>query len=106
MGLQVLDEQFRAAHGHLRLSVDLRENYALALLHFRESCGRGPQALLRDCIELVVIRAKASELSLSLDVIGDVSGCGLGCGFNVVVRRGEGRMAYSYLPSENEDPIC
>ena len=76
VGHQTLDEQFRAAHGHLRVCVDLRENYALALIHFRESCGRGPQALLRDCIELVVTRAKGSELSLSLDVIGDVSGCG------------------------------
>ncbi len=70
--LAAIDEQFTASRAHLHRAVDLQENYTHALLHFKGTCGRGSQALLKDCIEIVAVRAKGSRLSLCLDVVGEV----------------------------------
>ena len=43
-----------------------------ALTQFKESCGRGPQALLDECVVLLAARAKGSNLTLFLHVIGEV----------------------------------
>ncbi len=72
MDLPAIDEQFVASRAHLHRAVDLKEDYVYAILHFKETCGRGAQALLKDCIEIVAARAKGSRLSLCLDVVGDV----------------------------------
>lgn len=71
--LAAIDEQFTASRAHLHRAVDLQEDYMQALLHFKETCGRGAQALLKDCIEIVAVRAKGSRLSLCLDIVGEVS---------------------------------
>ena len=42
------------------------------LAHFKESVGRGPQALLGDCVEVLAARAKGSGLALFLTVVGEV----------------------------------
>lgn len=72
VGLPVIDERFRTTHVHIHRAVDLREDYMFALTHFKESCGRGPQALLDECIVLLAARAKGSNLTLFLHVIGEV----------------------------------
>ena len=70
-----IDEHFRASRAHLRRAVDLREDYVYGLAHFKESVGRGPQALLGDCVEVVAARAKGSGLALFLNVVGEVCVC-------------------------------
>ena len=45
------------------------------LAHFKESVGRGTQALLGDCVEVLAARAKGSDLALFLNVIGEVCVC-------------------------------
>ena len=70
-----IDEHFRASRAHLRRAVDLREDYVYGLAHFKESVGRGPQALLGNCVEVVATRAKGSGLALFLNVVGEVCVC-------------------------------
>ena len=58
------------------------------LAHFKESVGRGAQALLGDCVEVLAARAKGSDLALFLNVIGEVCVCVCVC---VCGGEGEGR---------------
>ena len=61
------------------------------LAHFKESVGRGSQALLGDCVEVLAARAKGSDLALFLKVIGEVCVCVCVCVcVGVYVWRGEG----------------
>ena len=61
------------------------------LAHFKESVGRGSQALLGDCVEVLAARAKGSDLALFLKVIGEVCVCVCVCVCGCVCVEGRGR---------------
>ena len=39
---------------------------------FKTSCGRGPHALLADCVQLMAARAKGSQIPLHFQIVGGV----------------------------------
>ena len=43
---------------------------------FKTSCGRGPHALLADCVQLMAARAKGSQIPLHFQIVGEVRGGG------------------------------
>ena len=69
------------------------------LAHFKESVGRGAQALLGDCVEVLAARAKGSDLALFLNVIGEVCVCVCVC----VCVEGRGRGGRRREEREREE---
>ena len=70
VGHQPIDLHFRNCPTPLHRGVDLKEDFAYAQLHFKETCGHGPQAELSECVQLVA--AKAKGFKLELNTVGKV----------------------------------
>ena len=46
--------------------MDLKEDFAFALIHFKELCGHGGQADVGECVELLAAKVAATKLKLQI----------------------------------------
>ena len=66
VGHQPIDLLFRNVSGPLHKVVDLKEDFAFSLLHFKELCGHGGQADVGECVELLAVKVAAAKLKLQI----------------------------------------
>ncbi|CAI8025295.1 1-phosphatidylinositol 4,5-bisphosphate phosphodiesterase eta-1 [Geodia barretti] len=66
-----IDSIYHGSTPNLRRAVDMREDYTFAYVMFKENCGHGPQAVISDCVQLMAVKAKTANVSISLDVMGE-----------------------------------
>ena len=77
VGFPPIDVQFRGIGEPLRRGVDLREDYVLGILRFRDACSYSGS--LVDCFVKVCSRARECGLKLSLKAVGKVCKINIMC---------------------------
>ena len=75
VGFPDIDTKFRGIGAPLRKAVDIREEYLFSLHHFKEVCGYDGNVGVVECIKKMCIRAKASDITLNVNVDGEVRMC-------------------------------
>ena len=75
VGFPDIDAKFRDIGAPLRKAVDIREEYLFSLHHFKEVCGYDGKVGVVECIKKMCIRAKASDITLNVNVDGEVRVC-------------------------------
>ena len=72
VGFQPVDEKFKDIGAYLKKAVDLKEDYLVNLLHFKELLSYGPQISCEDGVGRMCSRARESNITLKLTSLGDV----------------------------------